>query len=159
MYEFKLKKGILIHDLKLGDYVEEKTIKVVYKGVEGMLILSKIQSIILKKINDITMSRGGNEVEKMKKEANARIQPSIAERKKEMQNIIKYIYFTGDVQDIETIILKSLETFATIRNDYLSRNFQEQIEIEDLENLIKGVLDHFLVPKLTRTVNSMSNNV
>lgn len=87
MYEFKLKKGILIHDLKLGDYVEEKTIKVVYKGVEGMLILSKIQSIILKKINDITMSRGGNEVEKMKKEANARIQPSIAERKKEMQNI------------------------------------------------------------------------
>ncbi len=147
MYEFKLKKGILVHDLQKGDYVESKIIKVIFKGRKGLLSISALKDIVYEKLIVFIQKQQENKRE-MGIDPNK--ENKIATKKEDAEGMLQIIYALGNTVKLEESTLSFMEEFATINNVKLSSDLQEEMDIDDLRGLVRGVLEHFLVPILTQ---------
>lgn len=143
MLEFKLKKGILVHDLNLGDHVTCDSIIVNFTGRRGLLAIDFLEDIIMRRVIEAKELFGEDNP---KNKENALVEEK--EKPVSKASKVSMVEGLGIVHDINKRILEYLEQFATINSKKLSYDLQEQIDIEDLSLLCKAVVNHFLEPRL-----------
>jgi hypothetical protein len=147
--DFKLKNPIQVMGEKggknEGQYEKRSDVVVLFVGKKGLKTLKSIQDVIFQTFQDTAGKSGEKKQEEEDKN-----------KKTTVDEMLDMLDMTGNSERIFDRVTDSLKVFAKIGNVNLSENLQEQMDIDDLNGLYRGVLKSFLLPKITQQMNSMA---
>ena len=144
--EYTLKKPIEVMNKDLGRYEAQDVINVSFTGKKGLQAIKGLQDLIFKTFT----SQSGTA-------------QAIAEDKKPKKDkvvtvdeLINILEMTGSSEALFDGVMKALQEFATIGENKLSNDIQEEMNIDDIDELFVEVMKNFLLPKIIQRMNSMN---
>lgn len=141
--EYELKKQIQVFSKDANDYIAAKNIEVSFRGKKGLLRIKKIQDIIFASFK----SQGEN-----KQHESQENQEDVT-----VESLLSMIEVVGISEKVTEEILDCLKDFGKIEGIALNDNIIDELDLDDIDDICKGVLKHFLLPKITQMLNSLSN--
>lgn len=142
--EFELSKALPVMNKEAGEYEDHKIIYVTFKGKKGLKALKSLQDMIFRTFQETAKSSNSQKKEeKDDKEVTA-------------DDVLAMLEMTGHSEQVFDAVMDKMKYFATIGTLTLNDHLQEEMEEEDLDELYKKVLKDFLLPKVTRMMNSMN---
>lgn len=142
--EYKLKKAIQIYKKDSGDYINEDTIEISFKGKKGAIALMKLQDIIFQSF--IGKETKGNSKNKDEDKADDVVLTP--------DTLFEVLGMLGNSSILFEETMNSLKAFATIGDLKLDDKLQDELDNEDLEGLYEAVVKNFLLPKVLRAMQS-----
>ena len=143
--DFELKKSVQVMNKEEGQYDDCNKIEVSYTGRKGLKALKHLQDVVFQTFQETSKASSGVTKEKAKKDEDVTA-----------DDVLAMLEMTGNSERVFDEVMSSLEHFATIGSDRLRGTIQEDMDGDDLDGLYQEVLKHFLLPKVTRMMNSMS---
>lgn len=142
--DYELKKPIQVMNKDEGEYQAQKIILVEFKGKKGLSVLKRLQDTIFK-----TFAQQSKDSKTVVKKSEDQSVVTIDE-------VLSLLDMTGASEKLFDEVTGALRAFATIGGVKLDDNLQDELTHEDLDGLYQEVLKHFLLPKITSKMNSMS---
>lgn len=143
--QFELKNPIQVYSKDDGNYVDESTVVVSFKGKKGLRAIKKLQDIIFKSFQSVS-TQGNDEAKKQ-----------LEDKEITINEVFDLLEMMGTSEKLFDEVTKSLSEFATIGGQRLTEKLQDEMELDDLDELYKEVLKTFLLPKVTQKMNSMKS--
>jgi hypothetical protein len=138
---YKLDQPVLVMDKELGESTEQDEVRVEFRGRKGLKALKSLQDAIMGSFQK-TASSG-----ERKKEEKAELK---------VDDVLGMLEMTGSSEGIFDKLMDKMEHHATIGGEKFSQNIQDGMDADDLQALYEWVLRSFLLPRLTRQMNSLS---
>jgi hypothetical protein len=142
--EYELKKPLQVYNKEKGEYEAENTIVVSFKGKKGLQTIKRLQDVIFKTF-----------AEQAKKETPKENKKESGEPIK-VDEVFDILEMTGQSEKLFDEVVNSLKVFGEVGNIKLKDDLIDEIDIDDLDGLYQEVLKHFLLPKITSKMNSLS---
>ncbi len=166
MYSYTLKNAIpLVIDRERGHENKCYTIKVSFKGRRGLSAIDSFQDAVLKNVMSLATDMDNKEdkkqvkkLETIKEVGNDQIEGFKIKEKNSQETPAKFLQSVdlgGGRRQLNKIVLLELEEYAKIENLKLIHSIQDMMAIEDLDALVRGVLEHFLLPRLTQVMTNI----
>lgn len=143
--QFELKKPLNVYDKESGTTEEKSMIIVSYTGKKGLQTLKRIQDLIYKSFAE--QAKGADKKTQDVKEQ---------EKESTVAEIFDMLEVTGNSEKVFDEICGTFKAFATISGVKLTDTMLEEIDIDDLDGLYEATLNHFLLPKICKKLNSMN---
>lgn len=143
--EFNLKNPVQVYVKDSGAYEEHTEVQVSFKGQKGLTALKRLQDVIFKTFAQ--QAKGNTGETKAHEQSDAVV---------EVDEVLNILEMTGETETITNEVIGTLKSFATIAGTKMSETILDEIEPDDLDSLVKEVLKHFLLPKITKLMNSMN---
>ena len=147
MLEYKLQKPLQVYvkTESTGEYEAHDEVIVSFTGRKGLKALKRLQDVIFK---TFAQQAKGDATQK----SDTKKQDSVVE----IDEVLNILEMTGASETLFDEVVGSLKAFATIAGTKLNDNLIDEMDIDDLDGLYQEVLKHFLLPKITQKMNSMS---
>ena len=124
--------------------VDCSEVVVSFTGRKGLKVLKRIQDTIYKSFAE--------------QAKNANTQKAQDEKDDEIlkvEDVYDMLEMTGNSEKIFDEVEGTLKAFATMENKKMTEAQLDEINTDDLDGLCRGVLEHFLLPKICQKMNSM----
>ena len=147
MLEFNLKNPLEVYVKRDGggSYEPHSDVQVSFKGQKGLKALKRLQDVIFKTFAQQAKGNTGEAKAEAKTDAVVTV-----------EEVLDILEMTGETEAITTEVIGALKSFATIGGEKVTETMLDGIEPDDLDELVKEVLKHFLLPKITKLMNNMS---
>lgn len=144
--EFILTKPIQVYDKNEGQYIDGKNIEVKVAGKKGLFALKEMQDIVFKVFAQQAKNNNAKEPTKKPDEKDITV-----------DELLSVLEMTGSSATIFEKTTKFIQSFSTISGHPITDTIiDNDMDSDDLDNLTKEVLKHFLLPKIIRIMNSMN---
>lgn len=143
--EHKINQSLQVYNQDGGDYKAVNVVVVEFTGKKGLKAIKRLQDIIFGTFT----AQAGNAKEQTEEQKKK-------EKAVTVNDVLDILEMTGSSEKLFDEVLETLKDFATIGDSSLTEALQNEMSIEDLDDLCKEVLKHFLLPKITHRMNSMS---
>jgi len=139
---YKLERPLSVYNGE--ETVDCSDVVVSFTGRKGLKVLKRIQDTIYKSFAE--------------QAKNANTQKAQDEKDDEIlkvEDVYDMLEMTGNSEKIFDEVEGTLKAFATMENKKMTEAQLDEINTDDLDGLCRGVLEHFLLPKICQKMNSM----
>lgn len=140
--DYELKKQVQVFSKDANDYINAKNIEVSFRGKKGLLRIKRIQDIIFASFK----SQGNDKTQESQDK-----QEDLT-----VDSLLSMIEVVGISEEVTAEILDCLKDFGKIEGIALTDNIIDELDLDDIDEICKGVLKHFLLPKITQMLNNLS---
>lgn len=142
--EYVLKIPIQVMNKEEGRYEDEETVIVSFAGKKGLAALKRMQDMVFKTFKDASKNSG----DKKKDVDDDKVVTA--------EDLAAMLDMTGESEHLFNLVMGEMKEFATIGGKVrLNEEYQNAMDIEDLDGLYQEVLSHFLLPKICQRLNSL----
>lgn len=142
--EYILKSQIQVMNKEEGRYEDESVVTVAFAGKKGLAALKRMQDMVFKTFRDASKSSDAK-----KKEVDD-------DKVVTAEDLAAMLDMTGESEHLFNLVMGEMKEFATIGGKVkLNEEYQNAMDIDDLDGLYQEVLRHFLLPKICQRLNSL----
>jgi len=139
---YKLERPLSVYNGE--ETVDCSDVVVSFTGRKGLKVLKRIQDTIYKSFAE--QAKNANTQKAQDEEDDEIIK---------VEDVYDMLEMTGNSEKIFDEVEGTLKAFATMENKKMTEAQLEEINIEDLDGLCRGVLEHFLLPKICQKMSNM----
>jgi len=139
---YKLERPLSVYNGE--ETVDCSDVVVSFTGRKGLKVLKRIQDTIYKSFAE--------------QAKNANTQKAQDEKDDEIlkvEDVYDMLEMTGNSEKIFDEVEGTLKAFATMENKKMTEAQLDEINTDDLDGLCRGVLEHFLLPKICQKMSNM----
>lgn len=144
-YELKKAIQVYVKTETTGEYEAHTEVEVSFKGKKGLQTLKRLQDVIFK---TFAQQAKGDTAQKQE----AKKQDSVVE----VDEVLNILEMTSASEMLFDEVAGALKAFGTVAGTKLTDALIDEMDIDDLDGLYQEVLKHFLLPKITSRMNSMT---
>jgi len=139
---YKLERPLSVYNGE--ETVDCSDVVVSFTGRKGLKVLKRIQDTIYKSFAEQAKKANAQEAQDEKDDEILKV-----------EDVYDMLEMTGNSEKIFDEVEGTLKAFATMEKKKMTEAQLDEINTDDLDGLCRGVLEHFLLPKICQKMNSM----